>query len=208
MVLATWCCRQVVGLRRDNNRLREELLAYQQDFEEILRAADEYESSQGGSSYQGSRPMSAACSSRPGTAAGGRSRPSTAAARSRPGTAAAGAARTLSGLSAGSSVVVAEEVAEGEEEDASQAARLRRCEKLLHSLAKVAETERRRARQVGGGGRAGAKCTNPQLVTHTEWERVHVSQQSIAAAARGVAGQKLLAPAASPHHAHDNRHMP
>jgi hypothetical protein len=49
-----------------------------------------------------------------------------------------------------------EEVTEGEEDDRSQAARLRRCEKLLHSLTKVAETEKRRARQVGGG--RGAWC--------------------------------------------------
>lgn len=139
-----------MGLRRDNSRLREELLGYQAEFEEILRAADEYESSLGGISYQGSRPMSAAYSSRPATATAGRSRPSTAAGRSRPGTAGLNNARSMSGLSPRAGVMLAEQVvAEGEEDEASPAARLQRCEKLMQSLRKVAETERRRARQVG-----------------------------------------------------------
>jgi hypothetical protein len=130
--------RQAVGLKRENARLREDLQAYQHDFEDIMRAADKYE-------WAGPSPGGA--DKGPGGAPGG-GRPGKAAAGSRPGTAAGrggGGAPgpRLPGAQGG------EEAPEGGGEGAALEERLQRCEKVVQSLRRMADTERRRARQVG-----------------------------------------------------------
>jgi hypothetical protein len=145
--LAAHARRQIIGLKRDNARLREELGAYQHDFEDIMRAAEEYE-------WLGSMGL---LDDRPGSALGG-SRPGTAAAGSRPGTAAGrGGCRAAQRLS-GTLAEPAQGGGEGAQEqgEAALRERLQRSAKAVQSLRRVAETERRRARQVGGSvGRGG-----------------------------------------------------
>ena len=160
-------CRQVVGLKQENGRLKEELKTYQQDFEDMLKAADDYELYGAADPAAAATMAGAACSthggfqSRPGTA--GRSRPSTASgsrpASGKPSGTGAAVGPAASRLAVASPATTGAEAARpGVPEEAAAAdadaqpalaERLQRCERVLTSMRRVAETERRRARQVG-----------------------------------------------------------